>query len=294
MLDERGLVRDEILKRIPKGSAAIYYHIIAWTLFIIYEVSLSGAILGSYNHFSDYLFHYPLYIILFYVNCYLVLGTKPFKNIADYSKLLAYLLLEFVCYYGCNMVINTYLESSGWPVTVIEPASRRFNLGTLYRFIYIVGLSSAFRTAINLLKSQKRNLEFVTETLTREKETEKLRNELLSTELSYLRARVEPHFLFGTLTSLHHRVRKKDAQTAEYVLALADLMRYSLQTTAPSDMVPVEMELEHINNYMDLQQMRFHTDIDFRITADDKELEIIPRLLNSLIENVFSHGECLC
>ncbi|MHB1179206.1 MAG: sensor histidine kinase [Daejeonella sp.] len=284
-------MRDIISKKYPKEIPRLHYHIIAWSLFITYEVSLSAAIRGSYNHFSDYLLHYLLYILLFYVHCYLVLGTVTLSNIFDYVKLLVYLSLELTVYYCCNVIINEYLVSSGLPVNVIDTSSELFHLATFYRFIYIAALSTAFRIAVNLLKSQKRNLEFVTETLLHEREKESLRTELLSSELSFLRSQINPHLLFNSLNTIYNRVRKQDPANAKHVLALAELMHYSLGAKGPQDKVLVTSELEHIENYIDLQRMRFSTEIICNIKHDECELTIIPFLLITLIENIFQHGD---
>lgn len=283
-------MRDLILKYNPNKFSTIYYHIIAWFLFITYEITLSAAIRNSFNRFSDYLLHYILYILLFYVHCYFVLRSTSLKKLTDYSRLSIYFLLELAGYYGCNVLVNNYLVSSGSPVNVIDTSSRLFHLATFYRFIYIAGLSTAFRIAINLLKSQKRNHEFVTETLIHEREKESLRTELVSAELSLLRSQINPHFLFNSLNSVYNRIRKNDPHSADYVMALADLMKYALQPQAPTDLVPLESELEHISNYIKLQRMRYATEIDFNIFNDEQELQIIPLLLITLIENVFQHG----
>lgn len=274
-----------------KEISRIYYHIIAWGLFITYEVSLSAAIRGSHNHSSDYLLHYLLYILLFYVHCYLVLKNAALNKLIGYGKLLVYICLELTGYYLANVLINDYLASSGYPVNVIDTSSELFHLATFYRFIYIAGLSTAFRIAVNLLKSQERNLEFVTETLIHEKEKESLRTELVSSELSFLRSQINPHLLFNSLNSIYNRVRKKDAISAKHLLALAELMHYSIRSNGPRDKVLVTSELEHIENYIELQQMRFSNEIICKRNHEDIELTIIPFLLITLIENMFQHGD---
>ncbi len=273
-----------------KEKPTIYYHVVAWTLFITYEIVLSAAIRGFYNHFWDYLFRYPLYIILFYAHCYLVLGENPLRKFSDYSKLSFYLLLEMALYYVINVLINEYLISSGVPVNIKDTFSWFFVLGTLFRFIYITGLSTAFRIALNLLKTQKRNLEYINETLTHEKEKEILQTQLLSAKLSLLRSQVNPHFLFNSLNSLYNRIRKNDPNSAMYVMALADLMRYALQETT-SDEVPVESELDYISNYLKLQSMRYSTEVDISIKVDEPDLKIAALLLINIVENVFKHGD---
>ncbi|MES2875452.1 MAG: histidine kinase [Bacteroidota bacterium] len=220
----------------------------------------------------------------------MVLRNLSLKRIADYSKLLIYISLEFAFYYGCNVLINNYLKSSGWPVEVIDPSSPLFHLGTFYRFIYIVGLSTAFRVTINFLESQKNNHDFVTETLIRERENESLRTELVTAQNSLLRSQVNPHFLFNSLNSLYNRIRKNDPNSAMYVMALADLMRYALQETT-SDEVPVESELDYISNYLKLQSMRYSTEVDISIKVDEPDLKIAALLLINIVENVFKHGD---
>lgn len=284
-------MRDITLKLLPKIETKIYYHIISWSLFITYEVTLSGAFRGSYNHFSDYLFHYPLYILLFYIHYYWVLQTLPLRSIASYGKLVIYLWVEFACYYGCNVVINDYLESTSWPVEVINPSSPLFHLGTFYRFIYIVSLSTAYRITMNFLEAQKRNLEFVTETLIKERENELLRTELISAELSLLRSQVNPHFLFNSLNSVFNRIRKNDPHSAEYVMVLAELMRYALQPESAGNEVEVESELEHIANYLKIQTMRLSPELDVNIQVKEFDLKIAPLMLITIIENVFKHGD---
>ncbi|SKB40224.1 sensor histidine kinase [Daejeonella lutea] len=284
-------MRDLVLKNIPEKRYTIYYHVVAWVVFICYEVTLSAAIRGSYNHYSDYLFHYPLYIILFYVHCFIILADLSVKTVIDFVKLSLFLGLELAVYYGLNVLINNYLAASGWEVNVIDPSSRLFHLGTFYRFLYIAGLSTGFRIALNLLASQRRNIEYLTETLTHQKEKESLKAELLNSELSFLRSQINPHFLFNSLNSVYNRIRKNDPNSAEYVMALADLMQYALKPQAATEEVPVEDELDHISNYFKLQQMRYSAHIDLKIFNEDRELKIIPLLLISLVENVFQHGD---
>ena len=274
-------MRDLTSRPKPKIISTVYYHGICWFLFIAYEVSLSAAIRGSFNRFPDYLLHYLLYITLFYVHCYLVCRDLSLKKFSEYGRLLILVLTELVCFYVLNALINNYLLSSGSEANIIATSSRLFHFATIYRFIYITSLSTAFRFALNLLKSQKRNLEFVTETLTHEREKESLRTELVSAELSFLRSQVNPHFLFNSLNSVYNRVRKNDPKSAEYVMALAELMRYALQPQATEDEVPVESELEHISNYLKLQLMRYSTEMELNISINEPDNKIAPLRANA-------------
>jgi len=284
-------MRDIIFKISRVKSTRVHYHILFWTLFVFYEISLAAAIRERFNHFADYLLHYSLNIFLFYVHCYIVIGERQFKRIGDYQKVFVYLLLEFSIYYLLSLLINKFLIQSGIPVNVQDSSSRLFLLATVYRCLYIIGMSTAFRIALNLIKNRERIHNYLTQNLIAEREKATLHSELVSTELSFLRSQINPHFLFNSLNSIYNRIRKIDSLSAEYVMALADLMQYALQTQSASTKVLLESELEHISNYLKLQRIRYSGDFDLEIPVIYKDLKIIPFLLITLIENVFQHGD---
>lgn len=284
-------MRDIIFNITRRKITTAHYHFLFWTLFIFFEITLAAAIRERFNHFADYLLHYSLNILLFYVHCYIVIGNRQFKKISDYQKVLVYFMLEIIAYYLLSVWINKCLILSSVPVNVSDSSSRLFLLAMLYRYIYIIGMSTAFRIAFNLIKNKERIHKYITQSLVVEKEKATLRSELVSAELSFLRSQINPHFLFNSLNSIYNRIRKKDQVSAEYLMALADLMQYALQPKTSTDSVLLESELEHISNYMKLQRIRYSRDISFHISIDDRNLKIIPFLLITLIENVFQHGD---
>lgn len=291
MRDKASVMRDIIFNITRRKITIVRYHFIFWALFIFYEITLAAAIRERFNHFADYLLHYSLNILLFYVHCYIVIGNRQFNRISDYQRVFVYLLLEITSYYLFSVWINKFLSISGIPVNVSDSSSRLFLLAMLYRYIYIIGMSTAFRIALNLVKNKERIHKYITQNLIAEKEKATLRSELVSAELSFLRSQINPHFLFNSLNSIYNRIRKKDPVSAEYVMALADLMQYALQSQSVTDNVLLESELEHISNYMKLQRIRYSHDVAFHISIDDRDLKVIPFLLITLIENIFQHGD---
>lgn len=284
-------MRDIIFNISRRNITVVHYHILFWTIFILYEITLAAAIRERFNHFADYFLHYLLNILLFYVHCYVVLGNKRFKQISDYRKLLLHLLLVISCYYLISVGINKLLVSSGIPVNVTDSSSRLFQLAIVYRCIYIMGLSTAYRVTLNLIKNRQRIHDYNTQTLIAEKEKATLRMELASSELAFLRSQINPHLIFSCLTSIYNRVRKKDTVSAEYLLAMAELMRSALKSRNSTDEVLLVSEIKHITNYIGLQGMSYSPVINFNTSIDDFELKIIPMLLITLIENIFQHGD---
>jgi len=141
------------------------------------------------------------------------------------------------------------------------------------------------------MENKERIHQYIINNLRIEQEKATLRTELVTSKLSLLRSQVNPHFLFNSLNSLYNRIRKNDPKSAEYVIALADLMRYALQPENATDEVPVESEVEHISNYLKLQRMRYSVDADVNIAVEEKDLKIAPFLLINIVENVFKHGD---
>ncbi|MDX2069461.1 MAG: histidine kinase [Haliscomenobacter sp.] len=121
----------------------------------------------------------------------------------------------------------------------------------------------------------------------KERETESLRS-----ELRFLRSQVSPHFLFNVLNSLTALARKKSDLLEPSLLKLSDLMRYALYETE-QDLIPLESEIDYIENYIQLQELRFdeHMKLDIKIEREGlSHQQVAPMLLIPLVENAFKYG----
>ncbi|AEI49108.1 sensor histidine kinase [Runella slithyformis] len=115
--------------------------------------------------------------------------------------------------------------------------------------------------------------------------------EKLNTELSFLKARINPHFLFNTLNTIYSLAIEQSSKTADAVVKLSALMRYVTQET-DTDAVPLAGELTYIENYVALQKFRLDDTVivDFSVKGHPNEQQIAPLILISFIENVFKYG----
>ncbi len=115
--------------------------------------------------------------------------------------------------------------------------------------------------------------------------------ERLDAELSYLKAQINPHFLFNTLNSIYSLAIQKSDSTPEAVQKLSSMMRYIL-AESNNDFVPLHKELDYIRNYIDLQQLRFGNELklNYSIWGNEKNKKIAPLILISFIENAFKYG----
>lgn len=118
----------------------------------------------------------------------------------------------------------------------------------------------------------------------------RLRNEKAKTELLHLKSQVNPHFFFNTLNNLYG-LMEKDSKEREMVLKLSDMMRYSIYE-GQKDWVTLKDELDYIQNYIELQEIRYHkkSDVRFNHNIEHPDARIMPLLFIILVENAYKHG----
>lgn len=107
--------------------------------------------------------------------------------------------------------------------------------------------------------------------------------------LRYLRAQLNPHFLFNTLNSIYSLSLQKSDKAPEAVIKLADIMRYLIYE-CNEDKIPLDKEIEFIRNYIAIEQIRFNADIRFEVEGKTEGIMIEPFLFISFIENGFKHA----
>jgi two-component system, LytTR family, sensor kinase len=126
----------------------------------------------------------------------------------------------------------------------------------------------------------------------RELTTSQLETQLIQAQMQSLKMQLHPHFLFNTLHAIGVLVRKNDNEIALKMLTgLSDLLRHTL-TTFNTDEVPLYQEIQILNLYLDIQQIRFQDRLRIRVNIPPETENInIPNLiLQPLAENAIQHG----
>lgn len=110
-------------------------------------------------------------------------------------------------------------------------------------------------------------------------------------ELSFLKAQINPHFLFNTLNNIYALAVSNSGHTADSIMKLSNIMRYVTDEIS-EDFVPLQNELDCINDYIELQRLRTgsKTQIDFSVTGQPENRNIAPLILMTFVENMFKHG----
>jgi LytS/YehU family sensor histidine kinase len=135
--------------------------------------------------------------------------------------------------------------------------------------------------AIKLLKSW----------YTKQQAVQQLFTEKLEAELKMLKSQIHPHFLFNTLNNIYALAMKKSDEAPDMIVKLSEILDFLLYESQ-AEIVGVEREIEMLNNYIDLEKIRYgeRLSIDFKIEGDYQNRVIAPMLLLPFVENSFKHG----
>lgn len=186
------------------------------------------------------------------------------------------LILVYLVRTGLNYLLVT---KEIWPEA--EKAGRFLEtnhvIAVVLGELYVLGFVTAIKLLIDWPIELKRN--------------EDLAKLQLSTELKFLRTQIQPHFFFNTLNNLYALTLTKSDDAPRMVIKLSNLMQYVLYEVKSSKASLLE-EINHLNNYIDIEQVRFKDKIELKmdITGNIENVKVPPLLFLTFIENCFKHG----
>ena len=256
-------------------------HIAFW---LVIMLTYAASEWGYRNNFQEAIIfeflYLPIRLIAVYVNWFLLIPLLLYKNqIVRYLLTLIILLflLAFV-----QRILNVYW---GYPTFFPQWFKKPLEVWVFFRIIQnlvIIASPVAFSTGIKIFlewyqqKNKARQLEI----------------EKRVAELKYLRAQINPHFLFNTLNNLYGLSLEQSQKVPQLILKLSDFLSYSLYDSTV-DKLAIQKEIKLINDFIALEKERYEgrLKLDWQIDdALDMDLQIAPLLLMPLVENAFKHG----
>ena len=242
---------------------------ILWILYVCFPIFVlpepSQILLNDNVVLLGYLISSFISIFFFYYNYYWAIPNLYFtkKYILFAVSVLSFLVSAVVI-----IKFASYVYISNNELHFVD--NPRFSGSFILRFTLIFIISSSLR----FFKKMK------------EIETERAK-----TELSFLKAQINPHFLFNTLNGIYAMAITKSEQTADSILKLSSIMRHVI-LDSNSETVSLEKELQYIRDYVELQKIRLtdKTIVDLKIEGETIGKNIEPLLLISFIENAFKYG----
>jgi two-component system, LytTR family, sensor histidine kinase AlgZ len=257
----------------------LFIHLSFWCLyfsFFYYQISFPrrGEEVNYSRAFFDAFTHILIMAGLSYLNYfYLLPRFLLHKNILKY-------LFEFTIPFIVIVTLHLYLKRY---IYTDLGESRKFLHAS--KFILQHTSTTLFITIfVGMLK-------FAEDWLELEAKRKELENEKLTAELTFLKAQINPHFLFNTLNNLYYLAFTNSPNTTEVIAKLSQMMRYMIYDSN-HEKVLLSKEIEYIENYISLEKLRLNNQIpiNFEVDGDINLVKIVPLILITFLENAFKHG----
>jgi two-component system, LytTR family, sensor kinase len=187
-------------------------------------------------------------------------------------------------------LINGWLEKS-FPVIIVgdhpvPPLPRRLREPSLARNIdtltvIISALVIVIGTSITVIQKWQKDKQV----------REELEKDKLSSELSFLKAQINPHFFFNTLNNIYVLTQVDAEEAGRAIHQLSRMMRYLIYETQQGQTM-LSQEISFLKDYISLMQLRLTemVEVDFEIPAEWKDTPMAPMILLPFVENAFKHG----
>lgn len=269
-----------------KKNFPVFIHILGWTLvgsfvFLLRPISMEwGLPLLWWNKQALTFF---LLVAAFYFNFFVLVPKFLFTNrislffVANIVAGIVYVLLlvAYDEYFNMSAVMHEVFRPN--TPHVDKPRNWYWDVTNFFVFSMSVGISTSIATVQKWQADEKVRLE--------------LEQQQINSELSYLKAQINPHFFFNTLNNIYSltNIDVEKAKTA--LLKLSRMMRYVLYETEKHHTL-LNKELDFIRDYIELMKLRLSSRVhlDIQIPERVDEAEIAPMLLLPFIENCFKHG----
>jgi len=249
-------------------------HCFFWLVLFLYPLA---SLDSSYLIYRNWLSLGSIFVA-FYLNYFILVDHFFLKN----KKFLFYILNVFlivILYILIGFIVDHPIfhpSSNGVQIREIRSGAM-----TTVQVILPIILSIGMCVALKVNAHLDRNKVLL----------QQIKQTQLNAEIKYLKYQVQPHFLFNTLNNIYALVDTAPVKAKQSIHTMSKMMRYLLHD-ASNNKVPLVKEIEFLERYIDLMQLRVSSNLvltkNFPII--NQPIKIAPLLLITFIENAFKHG----
>ncbi|MGW9687257.1 sensor histidine kinase [Flagellimonas sp. 2504JD1-5] len=210
-------------------------------------------------------------------------GFESF-GIKDFIKLLISFLITCVIFGGMNYLFGYLYAKYGPGLTEEELQIFKIYDGVFIHILnslFLIGAWTVTYLVIKLLLKLNRD----------RIERLELNTSLKQAQLNTLKGQINPHFMFNSLNNIRGLMLEDVEKSREMLTKLSEILRYSL-TKNNINSIPLQEELEIVDNYIDLSKIQFENRLEFVKEVDERMLQhqIPPMIIQLLVENAAKHG----
>lgn len=203
-----------------------------------------------------------------------------------------YIGLEIAVYVALAITLDTLLvKETNLHPDFTDDFNPQFLFKSIYRGFYFILFSTGYYFLLTYLNEKKRSNELEQIRLKSIIREQRINEELTKSQNAYLRAQINPHFLFNTLDFIYHNTRKTSPLAAEAISTLSEIMRYAIDTEYTNERCVVGEEIEQIESLIQLHKLKENAHINLQYSEEIKQIKMIPLVLITLTENMFKHGD---
>jgi sensor histidine kinase YesM len=257
----------------------ILRHTVFWVadiLFYLSVVTINGEI-NPAEVYAILLRTIPLALTTYFILYYLI---PVFSRKNENGKLILW-ILGVLIFIGIEMrYFNLYLV---YPLLDITPtgSSKIWDFPILVRNMFSCMSVICMAITIKLVKNKSELMQ----------RNEQLETEKKLAELNFLKAQMQPHFLFNVLNTLYSETIQESGKAQQVVLHLSNLLRFILDE-CNKPLIPIRNEIQVITNFVELERLRHGTRLQVNLKVDDmldQSVMVSPLLFLPFVENSFKH-----
>ena len=257
----------------------VIIHSLLWIIFFIFNISFFAAIKDFTTALERGTLITILYLFLFYSHWFIAV-----PHFFNRKKYLLFILFDLGLIITSTFIRINIEKNIGFTLPraiqnpIFESILPRQIIVSVGASVFIIITSHLIRIA-----------DFYT---INKKHQDTLLQQKTEAELKFLKAQLNPHFLFNALNNIYALVLTRSDKAADSLMTLSQLLRYIIYDTA-AQKVSLEKEITYLKYYIDLESLRLNDtkNFHFDISIDPINYEIIPLIFIPFVENCFKHSD---